>query len=635
MKFSRREIIAAIGSAAALRVASAWAKTPIAKPAPPWRRGIALFEKLKYAPDFKHFDYVNPRAPKVGLVRQGVIGTFDSFNVVVSGVKGDLAAGVELIYESLMASSLDEVTSEYGQLSEAACYPADHAWVSFRLRSDARWHDGTPISPEDVIFSLNAFKQWHPQLAAFYRRVVKSEQTGVREVTFTFDSPNDRELPLVLGQLTVLPRHWWTGADAHGKKRNIGETILEPPLGSGPYRLKSFEAGSSIIYERVPDYWGRDLPVNVGAFNFDQLRFDYFRDPDVEFEAFKAGDLDWRTENAAKNWATGYDFPAVLDKRVVREEFPVRNIGVMQAFAFNIRHPKFRDARVRRAFNFAFNFEEINRELFYNQYKRIASYFDGTDLAASGLPTEAELALLQPLRSQVPPDVFTTPYWNPVAHDDSAARRNLREAMRLFKAAGFEVRDFALVDPETSEPMRVEFLLSNPGLERVVLFYRPALQRLGIKVDVRLVDDAQYIDRVRSWDFEIVVGIWEETLTPGNEQRDYWSSRAADVPGSRNLVGIKNPAVDALIDALVRATTREELITATRALDRVLLWNHYVVPQWTLGKVRTARWNRFAHPLRMPRYGRSAFPTLWWWDARRVANASEDSPDLFPIGSAY
>ena len=465
--------------------------------------------------------------------------------------------------------------------------------------------------------------------------MVKSEQTGAREVTFTFDSPNDRELPLVLGQLTVLPRHWWTGADAHGNTRNVGETTLEPPLGSGPYRLKSFEAGSSIIYERVPDYWGRDLPVNLGAFNFDRLRFDYFRDPDVEFEAFKAGDLDWCTENAAKNWATGYDFPAALDKRVVREEFPVRNIGVMQAFAFNIRHPKFRDRRVRRAFNFAFNFEEINRELFYNQYKRITSYFDGTDLAASGLPTQGELALLQPLRSQVPPDVFTTPYWNPVAHDDNAARRNLREAMLLFKAAGFEVRDFALVDPETSEPMRVEFLLNNSGLERVVLFYRPALQRLGIKVDVRLVDDAQYIDRMRSWDFEVVVAIWDETLTPGNEQRDYWGSRAADVPGSRNLVGIKNPAVDALIDALVRATTREELITATRALDRVLLWNHYVVPQWTLGEVRTARWNRFAHPSQMPRYGRSAFPKLWWWDARSVANASKNSPDLFPNGSSY
>ncbi len=622
MKFSRREIIAGLGSAAVMRVANSSATAPVADPGPRWRHGIALFEKLKYAPDFKHFDYVNPRAPKAGLVRQGVIGTFDSFNMVVAGVKGDLAAGSELIYESLMASSLDEVSSEYGQLAEAACCPADHAWVRFRLRPEARWHDGKPISPDDVIFSLEAFKQWHPQLAAFYRRVVKAEQTGAREVTFTFDAPNDRELPLVLGQLMVLPRHWWTGPDAHGRSRNVGDTTLEPPLGSGPYRIKSFEPGRSIIYERVPDYWGRDLPVNVGAFNFDQLRYDYFRDSDVEFEAFKAGDLDWRTENAAKNWATGYDFPAVLERRVVRELFPIRNIGVMQAFAFNLRRGKFRDPRVRRAFNFAFNFEEINRELFYNQYKRIVSYFEGTELAARGLPSDQELALLQPLRSQVPPEVFTTAYWNPVAHDEEAARHNLRQAMRLFNAAGFEVRDLVLVDTETGEPMHVEFLVGDPGLERVILFYQPALQRLGIAVDVRLVDDTQYINRLRSWDFDIIVTTWDESLTPGNEQRDYWGSRAADIPGSRNFVGIKNPAVDALIDAVVRATTRDGLTAATRALDRVLLWNHYVVPHWTLGNVRTARWNRFAHPPHMPAYGLSAFPTLWWWDVGHVAQTA-------------
>jgi microcin C transport system substrate-binding protein len=619
MRFSRREIITGLGSAAALCIAggarAGQVTRVVADPPPAWQHGISLFENLKYAADFKHFEYVNPQAPKAGMARQGVIGTFDSFNMVVAGVKGDLAAGIELIYESLMASSLDEVSSEYGQLAEAVSYPSDHAWVRFRLRPHARWHDGSPVSPDDVIFSLEAFKQWHPQLAAFYRRVVKAEQTGTHEITFTFDAPNDRELPLMLGQLMVLPRHWWTGTDAHGRRRNIGETTLEPPLGSGPYRIKSFEPGRMIVYERVPDYWGRDLPVNVGSFNFAELRFDYFRDSDVEFEAFKAGAIDWRTENAAKNWATGYDFPAVLDKQVLREEFPIRNMGVMQAFAFNLRRGKFRDARVRRAFNFAFNFQEINRELFYNQYQRIVSYFEGTDLAAGGLPSEQELALLQPLRSQVPPDVFTTPYWNPVARDQGAPRANLREAMRLFNAAGFEVRDFALVDRETGEPMQVEFLVGDPSLERVVLFYRPALERLGITADVRLVDDAQYINRLRGWDFDIIVTTWDESLTPGNEQRDYWGSRAADVPGSRNLLGIKNAAVDALINSLVRATTREELVAATRALDRVLLWNHYVVPQWTLGKVRTARWDRFAHPPHMPRYGLTAFPTLWWWHA--------------------
>ena len=294
----------------------------------------------------------------------------------------------------------------------------------------------------------------------------------------------------------------------------------------------------------------------------------------------------------------------------------------MQAFAFNLRRRKFHDPRVRRAFNFAFDFEEINRELFYNQYKRIVSYFEGTDLAARGLPSQQELALLQPLRSQVPAEVFTTLYWNPAARDQGTARANLREAMRLFNAAGFEIRDFALVDRETGERMQVEFLVGEPGLERVILFYRPALQRLGITADVRLVDDAQYINRLRDWDFDIIVTTWDQSLTPGNEQRDYWGSRAADIPGSRNLVGIKNRAVDALIDSLVRATTREDLVAATRALDRVLLWNHYVVPQWTLGKVRTARWDRFAHPAHMPRYGLTAFPTLWWWDARHAAQTA-------------
>jgi microcin C transport system substrate-binding protein len=330
-------------------------------------------------------------------------------------------------------------------------------------------------------------------------------------------------------------------------------------------------------------------------------------------------------ENAAKNWATGYDFPAVVQKRVVLEEFPIRNIGVMQAFAFNTRRPKFQDRRVRRAFNFAFNFEKVNQELFFGQYKRIVSFFDGTDLAARGLPSGRELVLLEQLRTQVPAEVFETPYWNPVNRNTAAVRANLLEAMRLFDEAGFEVRDFKLIDAETGEPVRVEFLIGDQNLNRIVLFYRPALERLGIDASVRAVDDVQYINRLRTWDFDIVVATWPESLTPGNEQRDYWGSRAADLPGSRNLIGIKNPAIDALIDKLVLAETREELVAAARALDRVLLWNHYVVPHWTLNKVRTARWNRFGRPRRMPEYGLSAFPTLWWWDTGRAAKTGAQS----------
>jgi len=580
--------------------------------APASRHGIALLGELKYSATFKHFDYVNPSAPRGGAVRQAAVGTYDSFNMVVAGVKGNLAEGISLIYDTLMAPSLDEVASEYGLIAETMRYPADFSWVSFRLRPTARWHDGQPISAEDVIYSLEMFKKFDPGLAAYYRHVVRADKEGDHTVRFQFDAPGIRELPLVMGQLTVLPRHWWEGKNEAGKQRAISGTTLEPPLGSGPYRIKAFDAGRSITYERVDDYWGGSLPVNIGANNFSELRFDYFRDPSTAFEAFQAGSIDWRIENVAKNWATGYGFPAVAEKRVVLEEFPIRSIGTMQAFAFNIRRPKFQDPRVRRAFNFAFDFEKINQELFYGQYQRISSYFDGTALASSGLPQGRELEFLQAVRAEVPPEVFTTPYGNPVNGSNEAFRANLLNAMHLLFDAGFEVKDFVLVDPKAGEQLSVELLINNEGFERVILFYQPALERLGIKASVRLVDDVQYVNRLRDWDFDVIVAVWEETLTPGNEQRDYWGSHAADRPGSRNLIGIKNPAVDALINRIVFADNRADLVAATKALDRVLLWNHYVVPHWNISTVRTARWDRFDHPQRMPQYGQSAFPTLWW-----------------------
>jgi microcin C transport system substrate-binding protein len=397
-----------------------------------------------------------------------------------------------------------------------------------------------------------------------------------------------------------------------------------PPLGSGAYRIKTFEPGRSIVYELVPGYWAKDLPVNVGTDNLGELRFDYFRDAGVAFEAFTAGALDWRTENVAKNWATEYDFPAVLKREVVREEFPIRSVGTMQAFAFNIRRPKFMDPRVRRAFNFAFDFEKINQELFYGAYTRISSYFDGTELASSGLPEGRELGVLQAVRSEMPPEVFTTPYWNPISNNDAAERANLLEAMRLLSEAGFEVRDLALIDPNSGEQVEVEFLIGDRSLDRIALFYQPQLQRLGIKVTVRSVDDVQYVNRLRDSDFDIVIASWEETLTPGNEQRDYWGARAADTAGSRNLIGIKNPAIDALIERVVFAESRDNLVAATKALDRVLLWNHYVVPQWSFSTMRTARWDRFGHPGRMPKYGMSAFPMLWWWDDERAAKVAAE-----------
>jgi len=584
-----------------------------------WRHGLSLYGDLKYPAGFKQFEYVNAQAPKAGTARQIALGTFDNFNTAIAGVKGSLAAGINLIYETLLLSSLDEVSAAYGLLATAVTFPADFSSASYRLRPEAKWHDGTPVTPADVVFSFNAFKKYSPQQSAYYRHVTKAEQTGDREVTFTFDSPGNRELPQIVGQLNILPQHWWEGTDSSGKKRSIGETTLEPPLGSGPYRVKDFSAGRNIVFERVKDYWGRDLNVNVGQNNFDELHYEYFRDTTVALEAFKADSVDWRIENSAKNWATAYDFPAVADKRVVLEEFPIRNTGVMQAFVLNIRREKFQDPRVRLAFNYAFDFEEMNKQIFYGQYKRIASFFEGTELAATGLPTGRELELLETVRDKVPAELFTKPYTNPVNGSPDKVRGNLREALRLLKEAGYEIRDQQLVNVKTGEQFAVEFLAEDPNFERVFLFYKPSLERLGMNVTVRTVDVPQFENRLRSWDFDIITYGWSQSLTPGNEQRGFWGSQAADEPGSDNLIGIKNPAVDAMINQVIFAKNRADLEAATRALDRILLWNFYVVPQWTYGKVRTARWDRFGHPDPMPKYGAAAFPLVWWWDAAKAA----------------
>jgi microcin C transport system substrate-binding protein len=545
-----------------------------------WRHGVSSFGDLKYSAGFRHFEYVNADAPKGGTARDAASGTFDNFNRVVAGVKGSLAVGIDLIYETLLVSSLGEISAGYGLLAEAVRFPADFSSATYRLREQAKWHDGTPVTPDDVIFSFEAVKKYSPELSAYYRHVIKAEKTGDWEVTFTADASGNRELPRIIGELTVLPKRWWEGTDPNGKKRNIGETTLEPPLGSGPYRIKDFSAGRHIVYERVKDHWSSGLNVNVGLNNFDELHYEYFRDTTAALEGFKAGIVDWRFENSAKNWATAYDFPAVNDKRVLLEEFTIRNVGIMQAFAFNIRREKFQDPLVRLAFNYAFNFEEMNKQIFFDQYKRIASYFAGTELAATGLPTDRELELLEAMRDKIPVEVFTKPYTNPVNGNPEAVRNNLREAIRLLKQAGYEVRDQQLVYVKTGEPYTIEFLSEGSGFERVFLFYQPSLDRLGIATTVRTIDEVQYQNRLRSWDFDIITAAWPVSLTPGNELRGYWGSRAAEELGSPNRIGIKNPAVDAMIDQIVFAKNRADLEAATRALDRTLLWNHYVVPQW-------------------------------------------------------
>ena len=631
LAINRRQLLQSGAFAALTPALGGIAAIPLINPAsaqsaaePAWRHALSLFGDVKYPADFKRFDYVNPDAPKGGAARMMSIGTFDNFNFAVSGIKGNIAPAVMMIHQTLMERSQDEVATEYGLLAEAASHPDDFSWVVYRLRKEARWHDGVSVTPEDVIFSIETLKKLSPFYASYYRHVVKTETAGEREIKFTFDSPGNRELPTIVGEMPILPKHWWEGKDGQGRKRDVSATTLEKPLGSGPYRIKDFVAGRSVTLERVKDFWAANLPVQIGQNNFDELRFEFFRDNVVALEAFKADQADWINENSAKQWATAYDFPAVAEKRVIKEEFPINDSGRMQAFAFNLRRDQFRDARLRRAFNFAYDFEEMNKQLFYGQYQRIKSYFDGTELASSGLPEGQELKILETVRDKVPPEVFTTPYANPVGGNPEAVRGNLREAARLLKEAGFEVRDKRLVDA-AGKPLTVEILVQDPASERIALFYKPSLERIGISVSIRVVDDAQYQNRLRSFDFDMIIDGWGQSLSPGNEQREFWGSQAADAPGSRNTVGIKNPAVDALIDQVIFAKDREGLVAATRALDRVLLWNFYVVPQFTYPYSRYARWDRFSHAEPLPKYARSGLPSLWWYDTEKAAKIGKRS----------
>jgi microcin C transport system substrate-binding protein len=629
MKLTRRSLIqstaAAIAAPAFGTLSAVATAGPAAAQAKNWKHGLSLFGDLKYPEGFKNFDYVNPAAPQGGTVRRGVVGTFDNFNPVIAMVKGNIAAGTELFVETLTTAAYDEISTEYGLLAEAVSSPGDHSWVSYRLRASARWHDGKPVTPDDVIFSFDAFKQNSPYHGAYYRHVTKVEKTGEREITFTFDGPGNRELPQIVGQLPVLQKLWWESTDASGKKRDVTQTTLEPPIGSGPYRVKNFAPGRSLAYEKVAGYWGKGLNVNIGTNNFEQIRYDYYRDSNVALEAFKGDQFDWRTESVAKDWATAYDFPAVLEKKVLKEEFPIRSSGGMQAFAFNIRRDKFKDPRVRRAFNFALDFEEMNKQLFFGQYKRVDSYFFGTELASSGLPSGKELEILETVRDKVPSELFSKAYSNPVAGNQQANRDNLREALTLLREAGYEIRDTKLINTKTNERMAVELLVNQPPFERVALFYKPALERLGILTSVRTVDSSQYENRLRQWDYDMIIASWGESLSPGNEQRSFWGSQAADQPGSRNLIGIKNPAVDTLIERVIFTKDRDDLVAATKALDRVLLWNYYVVPNWSYPFVRSARWDRFSHPETMPKYAEPAFPTIWWFDPDKAAKVPQRS----------
>ncbi len=586
-----------------------------------WKHATALTGEPRYPAGFARFDYVNADAPKGGTVRMASQGSFDTFNPVPP--RNELSDGTGLLFETLMTSSLDEfdISAAYGLLAEATRSPDDHSWVSFRLNERARWHDGEPVTPDDVVWSFEKLTTINPQNQFYYRNVVKAEKTGENEVTFIFDVAGNRELPHIMGQLLVLPKHWWEGTGADGKPRDISRSTLEPPLGSGPYRIANFQPGRSLTYERVKDYWAADLPVNVGQNNFDAIRFDYYRDLTVMVEAIKADQYDYRAENSAKNWATAYAedlFPARAKGYVKLMRIPDKSSGVMQAFVPNGRRDKFKDWRVRRALNYTFDFETTNRTVFFDLYFRPASFFAGSDLASSGLPEGKELEILEKYRGQIPDTVFTEEFTNPVAGDDVKLRANLREALRLFKEAGYELRDRKLVNAGTGEPFTFELLDYNPDGGRMELPWKANLAKIGIDMTYRVVETSTYINRLRSFDFDMVTAAWGQSLSPGNEQRNYWGSESKDREGSRNFAGIADPAIDKLIDEVIFAPDRETLVAATKAMDRVLLHHHFVVPQLYYPFDRIVVWDRFGHPDPLPEYS-VGFPTVWWWDAEKAA----------------
>jgi microcin C transport system substrate-binding protein len=576
-----------------------------------WTNGVSIIGKLKYPPGFKHFDYVNPDAPKAGDVHLSTLGTFDNLNPIPD--KGNLEGGVGLVFETLLKRSSDEAFSSYGLLAEAVSYPADFSSASFRLNPMAKWADGQPVTVEDVIFSLDKAKEFNPTRAFYYQHVLKAEKVGDREVKFTFDQKNNRELPNIVGDLLIVPKHWWEGTDASGKKRDVGATTLEPVMGSGPYKIVSVKPGSTVKYQLRDDYWGKDLPVNVGQNNFRTIDYTYFADRDVEFQAFRSGTVDYWQENKAQRWATQYDFPAVKEGKIKRQLFPndSRAQGVMVGFLPNLRRDKFKDERVREALNYAFDFETLKRTIFYNQYERINSYFFGTELASSGLPQGKELEILNSMKDEVPASVFTEPYTNPVAGDQKKLRDNLRQAVMLFKQAGYEIRGNKMVNAKTGEPYSFEIMLNTPIIAPVALSLAANLKLIGVAVTVRPVDASQFVQRLRQRDFDIAYSGWGETLNPGNEQAEYWGSKSAVTDGTQNYMGVSDPAIDKLIQKVIFWTDRDEQVAAIHALDRVLLHHHYLIPSYYRRDDPIAWWDKFEYPKELPKYS-IGFPTIWW-----------------------
>ncbi|MFW0755241.1 extracellular solute-binding protein [Pseudomonas sp. H11T01] len=558
-------------------------------------------EPAKYPADFKYFDYVNPDAPKGGIFRQAGFGGFDSLNPFIN--KGVPADDISLIYDTLAKHGLDEPFSEYGLIAGKIEKDPDNSWVRFYLRPEAHFHDGHPVRAEDVVFSFQTLmKNGAPMYRGYYGDVEDVVAEDPLRVLFKFKHNNNRELPLILGQLPVLPKHWW-------ENRDFSKGNLEIPLGSGPYKVSSVKAGRSIRYERVKDYWGKDLPVNRGFYNFDTMAIDYYRDNTVALEALKAGQFDYWLEMTAKNWANAYNIPAVTEGRLIKEQIPNGNPTGMQGFVFNLRRPVFQDVRVRQALSLLLDFEWTNKQLFNGAYVRTRSYFENSEMAANGPPDADQLAILDPFRGKIPEQVFSEAFQNPQSDASGMIRAQQRKAYQLLQEAGWRIVDDKMVDAN-GKPVTIEFLLAQTEFERVLLPFKRNMSDLGIDLVIRRVDVSQYINRLRSRDFDMVVGSFPQSSSPGNEQREYWKSESADKPGSRNYIGLKDPVIDELVEQLINADSRNSLVAHARALDRVLQWGYYVIPNWHIKTWRVAYWNHIGHPKVSPTYDVGI--STWW-----------------------
>ena len=575
--------------------------------------GLAMYGQPRYLDGFRQFDYVNADAPKGGTLKLAASGTFDSLNPFI--IRGQPALGLNtgflsLIYEPLMTRSQDEPFTLYGLIAEKVTVAPDRSHILFTINPNARWSDGEALTADDVLFSYTTLRdKGRPNHRLYYRKVAKAELVGPYQIKFTFrpDSEGlyDHEMPLIMGLMPVLPRHDWTN-------REFGRTTLKIPVGSGPYIISDVDIGRSITYRRNPDYWGHDLAVEHGLHNFDTIHIDYYRDEGIALQAFKSGQYDWRRENDPTRWATAYDFPAVHDGRVAPETFAHQRTEPAGGFIFNLRRKPMADEILRAALQYTFNFAWINRNLFHGQYHRTESFFPNSELAAPPLPVGRELKILDHYRDRLPPSLFTRTVHPPETDgSEEGFRQNLLTARVMLREAGYILHDNQLYTPHEEQPVAFEILLSDPVDEKVALTWGQALKRIGITARIHTVDSAQYQERLAGFDYDVTVNKWVNSLSPGNEQSNYWGSAAADMTGSRNYAGVKNPVIDTLAGAIPLCTSRDELVASVHALDRVLMASHIMIPFYYLGADHIASWaDRVGHPAITPLYG--TVMESWW-----------------------